>query len=195
MPTRSRQTLLFRGPDPFPPLTQLTKMNPVRTISSLFSIDQSRIGPGAVFDKIGFLASSLCAVHCLCMPWLILLSPFIAQTWLADRNIEEYVVLGSISLATLCTVGGCRAHRKWWLIGLLAVGAGILFTAHSTAPAICCSKEISWPHALGATLGGGLLATTHFLNMFLQKQEALVAGTSCCGPTGCRRGGAGHSTG
>ncbi|MBG86264.1 MAG: hypothetical protein CMO80_05115 [Verrucomicrobiales bacterium] len=138
-----------------------------------------------ILDRLGFFASSLCAVHCVCMPWLLIALPLLAGTWLVDREIERGFVIASIFLATACTVGGCRTHGRWWLLGLLGTGAAALIGAHATAPPICCADELSWPHALGAAFGGSLLAATHFLNLRLQSTPTLVPAADCCDSVGC----------
>lgn len=155
------------------------------------NVDLSSGGEGAVrisalpWDRLGFVASSLCAVHCVCMPWLLLIMPFLAGSWLADRELERGFVVASVVLAAICTTWGCRVHRKWWLLGLLGAGAVTLFGAHATAPPACCSEHLSWPHAIGAACGGALLAATHFLNLRLQRMPALVPVDQCCGSSGC----------
>jgi hypothetical protein len=137
--------------------------------------------PRSRWDRLGFFASSLCAVHCVCMPWLLLALPLLAGTWLVDREIERGFVVASILLATACTVGGCRTHGKWWLLGLLGAGATTLIGAHVTAPPTCCSEHLSWPNALGAAFGGTLLAATHFFNLRLQRGWAPPSGNRCVG--------------
>ena len=88
------------------------------------------------WDRMGFVASSLCAVHCLCLPWLLVAMPFLAGTILADREAERWFVGGSILLATACIIGGCRAHGKWWLVGVLGAGAVALIWGHATAKCV-----------------------------------------------------------
>jgi len=137
------------------------------------------------WDRFGFFASSLCAVHCLCLPWLLIAMPFLAGTLLADREAERWFVAGSIFLATACTIGGCRAHGKWWLVGLVTTGAVALVWGHATAPPFCCAKDLSLSNVLATSMGGALLATTHFLN--LRSQSALAATTAgaCCNRSTC----------
>lgn len=140
---------------------------------------------GLRWDRLGFFASSLCAVHCVCLPLLLLVMPFLAGTWLVDRELEQGFVAVSILLATACTVGGCRTHGKWWLMGLLGAGAVALISAHATAPPVCCSEHLSWPHAIGAALGGTLLAATHFLNLRMHRMPTAMPIDQCCGDLGC----------
>jgi len=163
-------------------MTDLHKHQPALQDDTMF------VAPGTStmrWDRLGVFASSLCAVHCLCLPWLLVAMPFLAGTILADREVELWFVVGSILLATVCTVGGCRAHRKWWLLGLVTTGAVALGCVHVTAPPFCCAKDLSWPHALGAAFGGGLLATSHFLNLRLRSSTISTAAGACCNRSTC----------
>ena len=139
------------------------------------------------WDRLGFVASSLCAVHCVCMPWLLAAMPFLAGSVFASREAEHWFVAGSVFLAIACTVGGCRVHRHWWLIGVGVVGAAVLVAAHASAPAICCVRDISWPHASGSAFGGGLLAATHFLNLRQFRRAAGPKSEVCCNSSTCIR--------
>ncbi len=140
--------------------------------------------PGGHWDRLGFVASALCAVHCLLLPWLLLALPFLSGTLLADRGFERWFVGGSIFVAAACTLGGCRAHGKWWLLGLVTMGAVVLLLVHATAPPFCCARELSWSHALGATFGGSLLAGTHFFNLRFARSPA-AGPAACCGTFNC----------
>jgi hypothetical protein len=139
--------------------------------------------PDSGWDRLGFVAASLCALHCLCLPWLVVLLPFLAGTWLADRELERGFVAASIFLAAACTIGGCRAHGKWWLLGLVTTGAVALVWVHVTAPPGCCARDLDWPRTLAATFGGGLLATAHFFNL----RPPQPAVKSCCTQPNCSR--------
>ena len=130
------------------------------------------------WDRVGFMASSVCAVHCICLPILIIVMPFLAGTWLVDREFEFWFAGTSVCLAIGCSIRACQAHRKYWLIGLALLGGSLLLGAHATAPAICCLEDLSWPHFLGTALGGGLLAITHFFNLRISKCES----PECCCP-------------
>jgi hypothetical protein len=132
-------------------------------------------------DRIGFCMSSICAVHCICLPLLIVAVPFLAGTWIVNRELEMIFAICSVVFALGCSICSCRAHKKYWLPAIALVGGIILLGAHYTAPAICCSKDLSWPHFLGTALGGGLLAGTHFINLSISKCDQQYS-YSC----GCR---------
>ena len=120
-------------------------------------------------DRVGFCMSSLCAVHCICLPILIVLMPFLAGSWLVNRELEMVFAICSVLFALCCSIFSTRLHKKYWLPVIAFFGGVILLGAHYTAPAICCSEDLSWPHFMGTALGGSLLASTHFINLSISK--------------------------
>ena len=136
------------------------------------------------WDRLGFTASSLCAVHCISLPFLIMAMPFIAGTWIADRELELWFAGGSVCLALGCSIMTSLRYKKYWLIGLVLFGGALLMGTHASAPPICCSEDLSWPHFMGTATGGGLLAASHFLNLGLIKCNS--KNTDCgCPDSGC----------
>ena len=120
-------------------------------------------------DRLGFCMSSLCAVHCISLPILIVIMPFLAGTWLVNRELEWVFAICSVLFAIGCSAFSSRIHKKYWLPVIAFFGGTILLGAHYTAPDICCSEDLSWPHFMGTALGGSLLACTHFINISISK--------------------------
>jgi len=138
-----------------------------------------------LYDRIGLIASSLCAVHCILMPWLLMFLPILAGTIFTDAKFENVFVAVSILLASFCGYMGCTKHGKWSVMIPVAVGALVLFTVRLSAPAICCLEDISWPHAMGSAFGGSLLAVSHFLNLKFSRQNAPEEKPPCCPSENC----------
>ena len=44
------------------------------------------------YDRVGMIASSLCAVHCILMPWVIMMMPIVAGTVLTNLTAENIFV-------------------------------------------------------------------------------------------------------
>ena len=131
-------------------------------------------------DRVGFCMSSACAVHCICLPLLIVAMPFLAGTWIANRELEMVFAICSVLFAFGCSIFSCRVHKKYWLPAIALVGGSILLGAHYTAPAICCSEDLNWPHFLGTALGGSLLASTHFINLSISKCDQQDSSSCSC---------------
>ena len=120
-------------------------------------------------DRLGFCMSALCAVHCICLPILIVIMPFLAGSWIANRELEMVFAIFSVLFAVSCSMFSLRLHKKYWIPVIAFFGGTILLGAHYTAPEICCSEDLSWPHFMGTALGGSLLASTHFINLSITK--------------------------
>ena len=132
------------------------------------------------FDRVGVCASTLCAVHCILMPWFIMLMPFLAGTVLVSSRFENIFVGISISLASFCCYRGCSKHGKWLIILPLAFGSAVLFAVRLTAPEICCLEDVSWTHASASAFGGMLLASSHFLNLKYSRKYTPEQKAPCC---------------
>ena len=135
------------------------------------------------WDQLGFIASSLCALHCLCLPWLVIAMPFISRTVVADPFVERVFVILSICLAMACAIVGIKKTGRWWPLFLVFAGAAALLWVHATAPPRCCAREIEWIQAIGSGFGGGLLAASHFFRIGL---GGLCHGTAVCRGEKCR---------
>ena len=139
----------------------------------------------ALFDRVGVCASTLCAVHCILMPWFIMLMPVLAGTVLASSRFENIFVGISISLAAFCCYRGCMRHGKWLVMFPLVFGSVVLFGVRLSAPEICCLEDISWTHAFASAFGGVLLASSHFLNLKYSRQYTPEQKAPCCHSTSC----------
>ena len=133
-----------------------------------------------LFDRVGVCASTLCAVHCILMPWFIMLMPFLAGTVLASSKFENIFVGISISLASFCCYRGCSKHGNWLIMLPLVFGSLVLFGVRLTAPEICCLEDISWTHAFTSTIGGLSLASAHFLNLKYFRKYVPEQKAPCC---------------
>jgi MerC mercury resistance protein len=127
-------------------------------------------------DRIGAAASTLCAVHCLLMPLLLAALPALGVTFLANRAVERAVAAALVLFATGCVWRGCRIHGRWTLFALLAPGAVTCTHAISAAPDCCAADAFSWPNALMMTLGGGMVAGSHWFNRRLRARCACHEG-------------------
>ena len=142
----------------------------------------------ALFDRFGAAASSLCAIHCLCLPWALIAFPFVADSILANQTAERAFIGVSVLLAACCGVLACRKHGAWWPVGFIAAGAALLVASQVSAPPNCCSEPFGW-RAWVAALGGGALAASHAINIGLARRRG-AAGEACCSNDGCKFGGA-----
>ncbi|MEE2714774.1 MAG: MerC domain-containing protein [Verrucomicrobiota bacterium] len=137
------------------------------------------------YDRIGMVASSLCAVHCILMPWVIMVMPVVAGTVLTNVTAENVFVGVSICLAALCGFSGCRKHGQWLVMGVMGAGGLILMGARLTAPHLCHVEHINWSNALCSTWGGGLVAASHYLNLKYSRLLVPEQKAPCCHSDSC----------
>ncbi len=113
-------------------------------------------------DRFGALASMLCAVHCALLPLIFGLLPALGLGFLAAHGFEQVFVSFAIVLASISLIYGLRKHGSYRAFGLLIPGiillvVGVLLGVDHSNP---------W-HALIVSIGGGLIALSHILNMRL----------------------------
>jgi hypothetical protein len=136
-------------------------------------------------DRIGVIASAICAIHCVATPFLLLLLPTFGKVWSHPAS-HWGMALIVIPIAALMISKGYLRHRRKWIIGIGS--AGILFVlAGAAAPYFdtnpnaaisgvdaCCVaisttgnvKKFHIPAAsILTTLGGILLIATHVTNL------------------------------
>jgi len=113
-------------------------------------------------DRLGLIASSLCAVHCALTPVLLAVLPVVglnAGGWI-DTD-QAFVVFATLLGATTLTLGWRRhrAFRAWMFLlpGLALVWIGSFSTLH----------DHGLLHAAMMVIGGLLLACAHLLNLKL----------------------------
>ena len=75
-------------------------------------------------DRIGVIASILCAIHCALTPVLLILMPTFGKAW-AHPATHWGMALVVIPIAVMMLIKGYRKHRKKWLVGVGILG--ILF--------------------------------------------------------------------
>lgn len=137
----------------------------------------------ARLDLFGSVLSTLCAIHCLAMPLVAGVLPLLGLGFLGQRGFERGACMAMMGLAALCLGHGCRAHRRWWLLGLLGAGASLtlgtqfLFAPEACAKA-CCAERVNWTQALVMFAGGGAIAAAHLLNLRFRRACRCCAGES-----------------
>lgn len=135
-------------------------------------------------DLLGFSASTICAVHCAVMPFIIVFLPMLGLQFIADPIVEYSFISVSLIIGAFTFKHGYFNHHKrlypffLFLTGFLIIVAGhLLFHNHS--------HELNSNHDFSesdnilflmiAPLGAFLIAASHLINRKLSKVPKL-----CC---------------
>ena len=114
-------------------------------------------------DRLGFIASFLCALHCALLPVAITLLPSLGiASWLGEGFEGAFVVFASL-LGLFTLVSGFRRHREVRALWLLVPGLVVLWVGVLYAPL----HHSLLPHAVAMTLGGSLVGLAHLANLRL----------------------------
>ena len=120
-------------------------------------------GRSVVLDQVAVALSGLCLLHCLLLPFAVVMLPFLGQ--FSDDHLHAELLVVVIPVSVLALAFGYRRHGHngviaWGLAGLtiLTIGGTI---AHSVY-GLLADRVL--------TVGGSLiLATTHYRNFRLSK--------------------------
>lgn len=119
-------------------------------------------GFGRILDRAAIGLSSLCLVHCLATPMLLLLLPAASLGLVLPEAFHIWMLSAAIPISILALRSGHRHHRQRLPIlgaatGLGLLGFGALFIANSrvelvitVAGAICLAGAHVWNARLAA---------------------------------------------
>jgi uncharacterized membrane protein YfcA len=115
------------------------------------------------WDAIGIGASTLCAIHCLLLPFVLAFAPTVAHFLPGDEVVHRTLACLLAAVGLIAFRSGYRIHRRKIVLVLLAAGiAGV------TAGAYAGFLLPSHLWEIGITLfGGAFLISAHLLNRTL----------------------------
>lgn len=109
------------------------------TVTSIPAIENSS-GEGA--DRVGVIASVLCAIHCAATPVILLFAPAFGELW-AHPASHWIVALFVVPLAFVMVLRGFRIHRQRWIVAtglagmvLIIVGAILPYLSETNEAAV-----------------------------------------------------------
>ena len=122
--------------------------------------------PWTRFDQFGFSVSFICAVHCLAMPFLLAMVPYLGSTFIAGDKMEMVMICITLSVAVPTLFRGYLKHRRLlipacFILGMLflTLRPGSFEHTHDHF-----HSEDSL-HFILAALGGFSLAIGHWFNL------------------------------
>ncbi len=117
------------------------------------------------FDRLGFSASTICAIHCAAMPLLLSILPALGLGFLAEGTFELVMIATSIGIAAISLGTSYRVHRRINPILMMISGGMILvfnFFGHDSH-----SELMEMLHPYIAAFAGLMIASAHWVNMRL----------------------------
>ncbi|HET6432626.1 MerC domain-containing protein [Dyella sp.] len=127
-----------------------------------------------VADRVGAAASFLCAIHCALLPFVLALLPLIGLEFLASHTFERWFVVFACALALFSLIRGYRRHRLSQPLAFALPGLALLLLGVTVAEGYSVAM-----HSTMVTLGGLMVAFSHFLNLRADRQLDHVHGPQC----------------
>ena len=145
-------------------------------------------------DKLSICLSVCCILHCIALPFLILLIPSVASFWINDESVHVVLVLLAIPISLFAMGVSLRKHHNYKCIALALVGLALLVLAIFMHDIGFGAEHENLEHGkdehgkdehgheehggLGETLetiftvlGGLILLSAHFLNIKLTNKS------------------------
>jgi hypothetical protein len=119
-------------------------------------------GIGRILDRFAIGLSSLCVIHCLVPPLLLLLLPAVSLSFALPASFHIWMLLVAIPVSVLALRSGHRHHKQILPIfaavfglGLLGFGVIFIITAKlellvTVAGALCLAGAHFWNASLAA---------------------------------------------
>jgi len=114
-----------------------------------------------LFDRAGIFISSLCAVHCLLVPALLLLAPVVGSLSWIEGSMAHQVLFYSVFVTGVIAIYlGYRIHSDTKPMILLAIGLAIVFVGTFLAHDLFGH----WSEYVINPIGGLFLIWAHYSN-------------------------------
>lgn len=126
-------------------------------------------------DRLGATASFLCAIHCALLPFVLTVLPLLGLEFLAGHRFERDFVLFAASLALFALIGGYRRHHhslplRLAVPGLALLVLGVVWVSEGQHIIV---------HSVMVTCGGLLVASAHFVNLYIDRRHTHMHGPDC----------------
>jgi hypothetical protein len=114
-------------------------------------------------DALGITASTVCIIHCLAMPFVITMLPFLGWQFLEGKMAHRILAAFVITFALLAVVPGYMKHKRPEVLASMLFGLSLVLYA-TFAPSQVMSENFELPLI---TLGNIILVATHWRNRSL----------------------------
>lgn len=125
------------------------------------------VTPSQWLDRIAVSMSSLCALHCLTLPLILILAPALSASFFGDALFHQSLLLLVIPSSLVAIGMGCKRHKdgRVWAYGAsgLLVMTVAAFWGHDLVG--------EWGEKILTLAGAGILAAGHIRNHALCRQS------------------------
>ena len=115
-------------------------------------------------DQLGMCASALCIVHCMALPFLLILGMDTMFWWTENEAVELTLIGLSLVIGLISFIGGYIKHRQHFVPVLFLAGLLLIINGESVG------KE--WLGLLLSVFGAGIIMYAHFNNHQLRRYVA-----------------------
>lgn len=119
-----------------------------------FSLTQRR-----PWDLAGIGASSLCVIHCLATPLLVVFLPILEAV---EKQTHAGFALAILGIGLLAFWPGYLQHRRWRIIAAAIVGFSLISLGVTAQEGLLSESA----EAIATILGGAILVTAHLRNAY-----------------------------
>lgn len=117
----------------------------------------------SIADGFGIAASTVCALHCIVVPMLLVTGTLLPASLLADEAFHKAMFLFILPAAIVAFGFGCRRHRDRWVVAL-GVG-GVLGMILSITLLHDIAGEMG--ERIGTVISATILIAAHYRNFRL----------------------------
>lgn len=121
----------------------------------------------AIADKSAMSLSFLCTVHCLALPFVVVMLPSLAVFNLEDEVFHLWMIVAVVPVSLFALRMGCKKHRDFKVMLLGAVGIIILIVTALFGHDVFGEMG----EKLFTVLGAGIVALGHWINHRLCKHS------------------------
>jgi len=114
-------------------------------------------------DTLGITASTICIIHCMAMPFVITMLPFLGWQFLEGKTAHHILAAFVITFALTAVVPGYLKHKRPEVLASMLVGLGLVLYA-TFAPSQISPENLELPLI---TIGNIILVATHWRNRSL----------------------------
>lgn len=166
-----------------------------------FTSQTTQVGTAPRLDLAGIAASTLCALHCLLGPAVLVMAPAMGRFW-TDPLTHWVIALVVGPVALLAVWRGSRVHGRRWLLHLAGLGVALIVAALIVPPLLDAGHGHAHHHAhdhhhdhnhhhgdasaahqletVLAVAGSALLLAVHVVNLHGCLRGACARGCDAC---------------